>query len=76
MPILRGENTGKTITYSNVVSTMRPIAMWSGGEMSVDLPKSEMTKAHAKSCAVILQAETEAGLPGRILGAAMMDLNL
>lgn len=76
VPIERGENTGKTITYSNVVRMIRPVAMWGGGEMSVDLPKSEMSKAHAKHCAVILQTETSNGLPGRILGAAMMDLEL
>jgi len=74
VPIERGENTGKKVTYTNVVRKVRPIAMWSGGEMSVDLPKSEMTKANAKRCAVILQRETDAGLPGQVLGAAMLDL--
>jgi hypothetical protein len=38
--------------------------------MSVDLPKSEMKLAKVGSCAVLLQTETEAGLPGRIVGAA------
>jgi hypothetical protein len=73
VPIERGENTGKTITYSNVVKKLRPIAMWKGDEMSVDLPKSEMAKAKTKRCAVLLQAETEGGLPGPVLGAAMLD---
>jgi hypothetical protein len=75
VPIGRGENTGRTVTYSNVVKKLRPIAMWSGEDMAVDLPKSEMTNAHAKRCAVILQTETSSGLPGRILGAATIDLN-
>jgi hypothetical protein len=75
VPIARGENTGQTITYSNVVRKLRPIAMWHGDKMSVDLPKSEMTKAHTKRCAVILQDETDSGLPGRILGAATLDLH-
>jgi hypothetical protein len=74
VPIERGENTGKTITYSNVVKKLRPIAMWNGAGMSVDLPKSEITKAKAKRCAVILQTETSSGLPGRILGAATIGL--
>ena len=72
VPIERGENTGRTVTYSNVVKKLRPIAMWDGGEMTVDLPKSEMAKAGAKRCAVILQTETENGLPGQVLGAAML----
>ena len=69
-------NTGKTIAYSNVVKKIRPIAMWDGEAMSVDLPKSEMAKANVKRCAVLLQTETEAGLPGRVLGAAMLDHDL
>jgi len=76
VPIERGENTGKTIAYSNVVKKIRPIAMWDGEAMSVDLPKSEMAKANVKRCAVLLQTETEAGLPGRVLGAAMLDHDL
>jgi hypothetical protein len=76
VPIKRGENTGKTVTYHNVVKKVRPIAMWKGDEMSVDLPKSEMTKTKTKRCAVLLQTETETGLPGPILGAAMLDHDL
>jgi hypothetical protein len=68
--IERGENTGRTITYSNVVRKLRPIAMWKGEPMSVDLPKSEIRQAKVGKCAVLLQAESESGLPGRILGAA------
>jgi hypothetical protein len=73
VPIERGENIGKTITYTNVVRKLHPIAMWKGEEMSVDLPKSEMAKAKTKRCAVLLQTENEAGLPGPVLGAAMLD---
>jgi len=73
VPIKRGENTGKTVTYYNVVKKLRPIAMWKGDEMSVDLPKSEMTKSKTKRCAVLLQTETKSGLPGPVLGAAMLD---
>lgn len=75
VPIKRGENTGRTITYANVVKKLRPIAMWHGEEMVVDLPKSEMSKAHAKRCAVILQTEADSGEPGRIIGAATIDLH-
>jgi hypothetical protein len=70
VPIERGENTGRTITYSNVVRKLRPIAMWKGEPMTVDLPKSEIKQAKVRNCAVLLQTESEGGLPGRILGAA------
>jgi hypothetical protein len=70
VPIERGENAGKTVTYSNVVRKLRPIAMWKGEPMSVDLAKSEIEHARVGRCAVLLQAEREGGLPGPILGAA------
>ncbi len=73
VPIGRGENTGKTITYSNVVRKLRPVAMWKGEAMSVDLPKSEMELAKATRCAILLQVELPGGLPGPILGAAQID---
>jgi hypothetical protein len=76
VPIGRGENSGKTITYTNVVRKMRPIAMWTGAAMSVDLPKSEMEHAKADSAAVLLQTEVKDGLPGPILGAATIRAGL
>ena len=74
VPIGRGENSGRTITYTNVVRKLRPIAMWKGESMSVDLPKSEIKQADVNRCAVLLQAETKDGLPGPILGAATIDM--
>jgi hypothetical protein len=71
VPIGRGENSGRTITYHNVVKKLRPVAMWKGEPMSVDLPNSERVQAGAGHCAVFLQEETDSGLPGAILGAAV-----
>ncbi|MCB1502267.1 MAG: DUF1223 domain-containing protein [Bauldia sp.] len=73
VPIERGENTGKSITYYNVVRKLRPIAMWKGKEVSIELPKSELDQAEVSRCAVILQTEHDNGLPGAILGAATID---
>ena len=73
VPIARGENTGRSVTYYNVVRKIRPIAMWKGKAMSVDLPKSEMDQTKVSHCAVILQTEHDNGLPGPILGAATID---
>lgn len=73
VPIERGENTGKSVTYYNVVRKLRPIAMWKGQEVTIDLPKSELDQAEVSRCAVILQTEGENGSPGPILGAANID---
>lgn len=67
----RGENSGRTVTYHNVVKAMRRIAMWKGQPLSVDLPLVELKEAGADGCAAFLQMETQAGLPGRMLGAAL-----
>jgi hypothetical protein len=75
VPIGRGENEGRTITYSNVVRKLRPIEMWKGAPMSVELPQSEMAKARVRRCAVLLQAEEAGGLPGPVLGAATLDVD-
>lgn len=66
-----GENSGRTITYSNVVRKLRPVAMWKGEAMTIDLPRSEMERAGVRRCAVLLQTERE-GLPGPIIGAAAL----
>jgi hypothetical protein len=70
--ISRGENNGRTLLYRNVVRKISRVAMWKGKPLSIDLPRSEMRAAGVDGCAVLLQTESEAGLPGRILGAAMM----
>jgi hypothetical protein len=75
VPIENGENDGKTVTYSNVVRKLRPIAMWKGKAMVVDLPLSEIEQANVTRCAVLLQAEGEEGAPGTIIGAATIRTN-
>ena len=39
VPITRGENKGKTVTYSNVVRELMPIGMWNGKPMTVQLER-------------------------------------
>jgi len=73
VPVERGENTGMSLTYYNVVRKLRPIAMWKGKEVTIELPKSELDQAEVSRCAVILQTEHDNGLPGPILGAATID---
>ncbi len=75
VPVARGENRGRTLTYHNVVRHMQPIGMWKGKEVRVDLPRSEVKKSGVDGCAVLLQVDHD-GRPGAILGAAVLrDLN-
>ncbi|MCT8972297.1 DUF1223 domain-containing protein [Microbaculum marinisediminis] len=66
--IERGENRGKTVTYSNVVRRIEPIGKWTGdaATLTVPLPADGDAK-----CAVILQ-EGDGAAPGPILAAARL----
>jgi hypothetical protein len=75
VPVERGENSGRTLTYSNVVRKLRPVAWWKGKQMAVDVPQSELAHARTSGCAFLLQTEKANGLPGPILGAAAIDIN-
>ena len=68
VPIERGENQGKTITYNNVVRELIPIGMWNGKPMTVQLERHSFMQAGAERCAVLLQQ----GRAGPIIGAALM----
>jgi hypothetical protein len=69
VPIARGENEGRTIVYSNVVSRLMPIGTWDGKEMVVHLDRRSFMQGTADRCAVILQQ----GHGGPIVGAALLD---
>ena len=71
VPIVRGENTGKTITYSHVVRSIQPVGMWKGQATRLELPRHDMARLKGTGCAVLLQID-RGGKPGPILGAAMI----
>ena len=58
VPIARGENAGRQITYRHVVTSFRNIGEWNGKPMTVS--------AGGGSCAVLLQRPGQ----GQIIGAA------
>src|SRR5262249_13335355 len=55
VPIERGENQGKTITYHNVVRELMPVGTWSGKPMTVELERSSFMPPGTERCAVLLQ---------------------
>jgi len=64
----RGENTGKSIDYYNVVRKVMPAGMWHGEAISLRLPKADLFVDGATACAALLQV----GGSGPIIGAAWM----
>ncbi len=70
VPITRGENSGKTITYLNSVTDVETVGMWKGEALQLKLPMSVMDVREYDGCAVLLQQTGPNGEPGPILGAA------
>jgi hypothetical protein len=68
--IERGENKGKTISYANPVTSVQTAGMWHGKAARFELPRSELDKKGG--CAILLQSVSKDGLPGPILGAAVV----
>ena len=69
VPIKRGENSGKTIAYFNVVREMVPVGMWSGQPLTVRLERHAIAQPGAELYAVLLQQ----GQAGPIVGAASIS---
>lgn len=73
VPIARGENRGRTVTYANVVRDMVRVGSWNGeaSELSVSLASAK--PEGADGYVVLVQAERASkhgALPSTILGAA------
>jgi hypothetical protein len=73
VPVERGENKGRTLTYHNVVRRWMRLADWTGGAQTWDVPLSEFANGDIDAVAVVVQAGTAAA-PGPMLGAAMTSL--
>jgi hypothetical protein len=68
--INRGENSGKTLSYYNVVRDMVRMGRWSGAAKSFTVTEKELEMVGRDGCAVLIQSTKT----GRILGAAKIDL--
>ena len=68
VPVARGENAGRTITYHNVVRDLMPIGMWNGQPLTVRLDRRSVQTSDTEFLAVLLQQ----GPAGPIIGAATL----
>ena len=63
-----GENSGRTLTYRNVVSDIKNLGRWNGRAVSLDLPPAGSKTPPHDSVVMVLQQ----GGYGRVLGAAYL----
>jgi len=69
VPVERGENRGKNITYHNVARQMIPAGMWEGKAMRITLPKDGLGLEGERDCVALLQK----GTVGEVIGAARIS---
>jgi hypothetical protein len=70
----RGENSGNTITYHNVVRRWVKLGDWTGAARTFKVPTSDITAAGGDAFAVVVQAGTKEA-PAGMLGAAIASLH-
>jgi hypothetical protein len=70
VPVERGDNKGKTLTYTNIVREMIPVGTWNGKAMQLQLARTANMNPDTQACIVLLQE----GKAGPILGAAWTGL--
>lgn len=72
--IERGENRGKTIDYSQIVTDRRAIGMWTAKDGArLRLPINDLMTEGSDGIALVLQEDAQ-GLPGAILAAGSLTL--
>jgi hypothetical protein len=69
----RGENTGHTITYSNVVRRWIKLGDWTGKAETYSVPVSDFQNGNIDSAAVLVQSGV-ASSPKVMLGAAQLAI--
>jgi hypothetical protein len=69
----RGENSGHTITYHNVVRRWVKLGDWTGAASNYKIPVSDVTAAGGDAVAVVVQAGPKEA-PSTMLGAAIAAL--
>jgi hypothetical protein len=70
--VLRGENAGKKIVYSNIVRAVEMIGMVKDQNLQTEFRISDLSGRGYDSCALVLQKSGPNGAPGAIVGAALI----
>jgi len=72
--IAKGENSGHTFTYHNVVRRWVKLGVWNGKAATWSIPVADFKNDAVDAVAVIVQSGVAAA-PGPMLGAAFMSLD-
>ncbi len=70
----RGENSGHSVTYHNVVRRWIKLGDWTGAAKTFTIPKQDVTGFDADAVAVVVQSGSKEA-PGNMLGATVASLN-
>jgi pentatricopeptide repeat protein len=70
----RGENRGRTVTYTNVVRGWIRLGEWTGAPATFKLMRRDLPATDADAFAVLVQSGT-LEKPGVMLGAAMAGIH-
>lgn len=70
VPVERGDNKGRTLTYTNIVREMLPVGSWDGKAKQLRLVRTAIMRPETEAAIVLLQQEKA----GPILGAAWTGL--
>ncbi len=65
----RGENSGNTLVYHNIVRSLKPVGTWNGSAVSIQVPRNSIPIANTQSVAVLIQQ----GAGGPLIGAAQLS---
>lgn len=74
VPIGRGENGGRNMTYSNVVRGWVKVGAWNGQPSAMRIPVETLERDDADMVVFLLQSGS-ARIPGPILGATTLPLD-
>jgi hypothetical protein len=68
--IKKGENSGQSLVYTNVVRDITPIGLWKGQALKIQIPRGAVMLAETQKSVVLIQE----GRSGPIVGAAWAGL--